>query len=61
MSFILRQPLKRAISIGFSLGQIGEFSFIIAGLGIQYNLFNDFITNAIITAAIISITLNHMV
>ena len=61
VSFILRQPLKRAISIGFSLGQIGEFSFIIAGLGIQYNLFNDFITNAIITAAIISITLNHMV
>ena len=58
--FILRQPLKRALNIGFSLGQIGEFSFILASLGIKYNLFDDFITNAIITAAIISITLNHI-
>lgn len=56
--FILREPLRRAVSIGVSLGQIGEFSFILASLGISLKLFDDFIANAIIASAIISITLN---
>lgn len=37
------QPLKQSIQIGFSLAQIGEFSFIIATLGLTLGLTSDFL------------------
>ncbi len=58
MLFFLKQPLKKSVEIGVSLAQIGEFSFILASLGITLNLFSASIANAIITTSIISITLN---
>lgn len=58
---ILRQPFKNALRIGLSLSQIGEFSFIIATLGLSTSLFDKTLANAIIATAIISITLNPIV
>lgn len=37
------QSLKNSIQMGFGLAQIGEFSFIIAGLGISLGVISDFI------------------
>ena len=46
--------------MGLSLGQIGEFSFILAGVGATYGLFGPEVNNAVIPAAILSITLNPL-
>ena len=43
-----------------ALGQIGEFSFILAAMGISHGLFGPEVNNAIIPAAMISITLNPL-
>lgn len=37
------QPLKQAVQAGMSLAQIGEFSFIIATLGLTLNVTSDFL------------------
>lgn len=37
------QPPKRAIQAGMSLAQIGEFSFIIAGLGVTLSVTSEFL------------------
>lgn len=42
-SVITGQPLKIAIQTGMSLSQIGEFSFIIATLGLTLNVTSDFL------------------
>jgi CPA2 family monovalent cation:H+ antiporter-2 len=42
-SLITGQPLKMAIQSGLSLSQIGEFSFIIATLGLSLNVISDFL------------------
>jgi len=42
-ALISGQPLKQAIQIGLSLAQIGEFSFIIATLGLTLKVTSDFI------------------
>lgn len=42
-ALIAGQPLKRAIHAGMSMGQIGEFSFIIATLGVTLNVTSSFL------------------
>jgi CPA2 family monovalent cation:H+ antiporter-2 len=42
-ALISGQPLKIAVQSGMSLSQIGEFSFIIAGLGLSLNVTSDFL------------------
>lgn len=37
------QPMKQSIQAGFSLAQIGEFSFIIAQLGLTLNVTSEFL------------------
>ena len=37
------QPIKIAIQSGFSLAQIGEFAFIIAGLGLSLNVTDQYL------------------
>ena len=56
----LKRPVQLALSVAVALAQIGEFSFILGGLGASYGLFPASATNAIIVAAIISITLNPL-
>ena len=35
---LFRYPLNTALTVGASLAQIGEFSFILAGLGVALDL-----------------------
>ncbi len=54
----LRYPAATALTVAFSLAQIGEFSFILATLGRDLNLLTAQGQNLILAGAIISITLN---
>lgn len=55
---LLRQPKKTGLTVGPALGQIGEFSFILATMGLSLGLLPDDAYQLVITGAIISITLN---
>jgi monovalent cation:H+ antiporter-2, CPA2 family len=56
-----RHPLHTAIRISASLAQIGEFSFILAALGLALGLLPYEGQNLILAGAIISISLNPLV
>ncbi|GGK86943.1 YbaL family putative K(+) efflux transporter [Deinococcus radiotolerans] len=55
---LLRYPVATALTVAFSLAQIGEFSFILATLGLDLKLLTPQGQNLILAGAIISITLN---
>ena len=46
--------LNTAVHTGFSLAQLGEFSFIIAGLGVSLGVMRDFIYPVIIAVSVIT-------
>jgi monovalent cation:H+ antiporter-2, CPA2 family len=56
-----RYPLNTALTVGASLAQIGEFSFILAGLGVSLGLLSPEGQSLILAGALISITLNPLV
>jgi CPA2 family monovalent cation:H+ antiporter-2 len=56
-----RYPINTALTVGASLAQIGEFSFILAALGVSLNLLSIDGQNLILAGALISITLNSFV
>lgn len=54
---ILGYPLRTALLTGIALSQVGEFSFVLSRVGLQYNLLNDqfyqlFIIVSVLTMAI---------
>jgi len=53
-----RRPVSTALTISASLAQIGEFSFILAGLGVSLNLLPPAGRDLILAGAILSIFLN---
>lgn len=53
-----RYPLNTALTVGASLAQIGEFSFILASLGLSLKLLTLEGQNLILAGALISISLN---
>ena len=55
-----RHPLRTALTIAASLAQIGEFSFILAGLGVTLGLLPEQGRDLILAAAILSLLLNPM-
>ena len=55
---LLRHPLTASMRLGASLGQIGEFSFILAGLGVSLGVLADEQRNLILAAALVTIVLN---
>ncbi len=57
---LLRYPIGLGLGIAASLAQIGEFSFILAGLGMSLGLMTLEGNNLILAAALISITLNPL-
>jgi CPA2 family monovalent cation:H+ antiporter-2 len=57
----LRFPLRTALTVSASLAQIGEFSFILAGLGVTYKLLPPHGLSLVLAGALISITLNPLV
>ena len=61
--FIVRlfgHPTSTALTIAASLAQIGEFSFILAGLGIELTLLPERGRDLILSGAILSILLNPL-
>ena len=57
---IMGYPLNTALIVSASLAQIGEFSFILAGLGISHGLLTSEGLNLILAGALLSITLNPL-
>jgi CPA2 family monovalent cation:H+ antiporter-2 len=57
----LRYPLNTALTVAASLAQIGEFSFILAGLGLTLGLFSNDGMSLVLAGALISIALNPFV
>ncbi|WP_439212747.1 YbaL family putative K(+) efflux transporter [Duffyella gerundensis] len=55
---LLGHSRRTALTISVSLAQIGEFAFILAGLGISLNLLSEEGRNLVLAAAILSIMLN---
>ncbi|ALV07619.1 YbaL family putative K(+) efflux transporter [Roseateles depolymerans] len=55
---VFRYPLNTAMTVSASLAQIGEFSFILAGLGLQLGLMPKDGMNLVLAGAMISIALN---
>jgi monovalent cation:H+ antiporter-2, CPA2 family len=55
---LFRYPLNTALTVSASLAQIGEFSFILAGLGVSLGLLPTEGQSLILAGAIISIALN---
>ncbi|HYD33751.1 MAG TPA: cation:proton antiporter [Methylophilaceae bacterium] len=53
-----RYPLNTALTVGASLAQIGEFSFILAGMGVALGLLPTEGQNLILAGALITISLN---
>ncbi|WP_020200943.1 YbaL family putative K(+) efflux transporter [Cupriavidus sp. WS] len=55
-----RYPLNTALTVSASLAQIGEFSFILAGLGLSLGLLPAEGMSLVLAGALISIALNPM-
>src|SRR6476620_3971385 len=55
-----RYPVRAALTVAASLAQIGEFSFILAGLGMSLGILPKAGQSLILAGAILSITLNPL-
>jgi K+:H+ antiporter len=58
---LFRYPLNTALTVSASLAQIGEFSFILANLGVSLGILPTEGRSLILAGAIISIALNPLV
>ena len=57
---LLKYPLSTALTVAVSLAQIGEFSFILLGLGQSLNLVPPEAASLVVAGAIVSIALNPL-
>jgi len=57
---LLGYPVGTALIVSASLAQIGEFSFILAGLGIGFGLFPEEGRDLILAGALLSVSLNPL-
>ena len=60
IALLFHKPVSTALTISASLGQIGEFSFILATLGVSLGLLPEEGRDLILAGAIISIILNPL-
>jgi len=56
----LRHPLRASLRLGASLGQIGEFSFILAALGVSIGVLSETARSLILAAALVTIVMNPL-
>lgn len=61
LALIFRRKLSTALTIEASVAQIGEFSFILAGLGISLHLLPPEGLNLIVAGALFSIAINPLI
>jgi monovalent cation:H+ antiporter-2, CPA2 family len=57
---LLRHSLRASLRLGASLGQIGEFSFILASLGVSIGVLTAEARSLILAAALVTIVLNPL-
>lgn len=57
---VLARPLRSALGIGLALAQIGEFSFLVAGLGRTLNVLPESALHAVVATAIVTISVNPL-
>lgn len=57
---VLKYPVKTALLVALALAQIGEFSFILAGLGRDLEILPAAATNVLVATSVITITLNPL-
>jgi CPA2 family monovalent cation:H+ antiporter-2 len=57
---IFRYPVRTALAVSVALAQIGEFSFMLGALGKALGVLPDAAMNALVGAAIVSISVNPM-
>ncbi|MEY4580762.1 MAG: hypothetical protein RL701_5465 [Pseudomonadota bacterium] len=57
---LLKRPVRVALVVAVALGQIGEFSFILATMGRQLKVLPEAATQALVIASIVSITVNPL-
>jgi CPA2 family monovalent cation:H+ antiporter-2 len=55
---LMRQPREITWLVALGTAQIGEFSFVLAGLGMKLNVFSQTTYNLLLAAALISIAIN---
>ncbi|WEX91130.1 Kef family K(+) transporter [Sinorhizobium garamanticum] len=60
VALIFRRSVQVALMLGASLSQIGEFSFILAGLGVEHGLLPEAGRDLILAGAILSILVNPL-
>ncbi len=59
--WVMRYPLKVALTVALALAQIGEFSFILGEEAIKFHLLPDEGYDIIVACALISISLNPLI
>lgn len=57
---MFRHSTRTALTISVSLAQIGEFAFILAGLGISLGMLSEHARNLVLAGSILSIMLNPL-
>lgn len=57
---LLRRPLRTALTVAVALAQIGEFSFILAVMGVQLRVLPELGESYIVAGALLSIMLNPL-
>lgn len=57
---LLGYPLSTAVTVAAALAQVGEFSFILSGLGLSYGLLDQEGFNLILAGALLSIMVNPL-
>lgn len=57
---LYKLPLRTGMMIAASLAQIGEFSFVLAGMGVRLELLSENTYNLILASALISIAVNPL-
>jgi len=56
-AFVLGHTLKGTILVGIAISQVGEFSFILAELGLDYNIITEFYFQLFLSVAILTMAL----
>ena len=58
--FVLKIPLRMALVVGMTLGQVGEFSFLIASMGLRNGAIDPFTYQLIVAASAVTMLLTPL-